>query len=220
MFAMKRWFLCLFAWTLAAHAGCASPSEAVPSIADDELAPAQIINSNGWTAEGHEPFCDFSSGLVSASATFTGPSARRMGVCLLQLTTTPCSSVAQCNSAPSWLPPNGFRYCTAPNGVGQKYCAFRPGSQATFCAGTPATAGNPPVAPGNFYTNQVFSALGGTRYVSYACFEGCTATDPSVSSQGMMSCYATHNGNSCQDYNCDGIPDVCGGYGDVPLYDP
>jgi hypothetical protein len=126
-----------------------------------------------------------------AGATFTGPAGktRRMGACALREAKTASGSAKACNTvadcaaspeAPASLPSGGFRYCTAANGTGQKYCYYRPGPATTWCAGTPAMAGAPPVAPG--YYGLQFNPPGGTKWISYGCFEGCAVTDPSSSS--------------------------------------
>lgn len=177
---------------LAAAVGCSSPVD------DDEAAEApeavelgteaqQILystNADGtWSANATGTDADSTAN--RAHATFTGPAGktRRMGVCLLKkyggFNGTPCTTTAQCGAAPTTLPAGGFRYCAAPQNTGQKYCFFRPGPPTTYCAGTPAQ-NLQPVSPGAKSTPIVVSGKG--MFVSYACFEGCSATDPSTSS--------------------------------------
>lgn len=167
--------------------------DAAPSPAGDELDTLQkitSINADGtWTASAWTPYGDTSSAEIGA--TFTGPSGktRKMGVCGLQRygTGVACSTVANCNNAPTTLPSGGARYCTAPNGTGQKYCYYRPGSATTYCAGSPALGGTA-VAPGAYSKAGLrFTAnWQGATVISYGCFEGCTATDPSSSSTSTL----------------------------------
>jgi hypothetical protein len=169
--------------------GCAS------SATDEDLAPAgdldglesrasiTSVNAAGtWVASAEPPAIadEPTWKAIAARATFTGPATtRRMGVCLLRKTNTPCNTVADCGNAPASLPAGGFKYCTNVDNVGQKYCSYRPGPATTFCAGTPAN-GNVPIPPGTYQAPWGWDAV--ASYVSYACFEGCAATDPSVSS--------------------------------------
>jgi hypothetical protein len=197
----KTWLVSIVA-VGAMLVGCASESEGqAPEVEIDLAAEDAIItsvNAQGtWTAEAHAPGAATSSGIyadVWARATFTGPAGatRRMGACLLELSTTPCTTTAGCNAPPA----GGFTYCAAPNNTGQKYCAYRRGPASTWCTGTPALAGNPPIAPGYRETGWL-SVYTSRKYISYACFEGCSATDPSVSS-GRLS------------------PPACGGAGMPP----
>jgi hypothetical protein len=219
----SRW--CVVASALALTVGCAAEAESgsVPDVDVETLETAASItsvNANGtWVANATAPM-QVGIGSVRAKATFTGPAGftRAMGVCLLKMTTTACNSVADCASSPASLPSGGFRYCTAPNNGAQKYCAFRPGSQATYCGGTPAlppVGGLPQkVAPGTYQTATA-GVSPAVDYVSYACFEGCTATDPSVSSTEFASCYANAPPGSnfyyCVDVRCDGYSDYCVG---------
>ena len=192
-----------------ALAGCAVEStsgELPPSIADDVLEAAQIITSvvNGqtWTADAKKPefwqdgFTDYYT--LRSSAVFTGPAGatRKMGVCFLQHTTKACNTVADCASTPATLPTGGYRYCTGANGSSSKYCAFRPGSQTDYCAGTPANGGV--AIPAGTYSTDWHTVAGVNRYLSYACFEGCTATDPSSSSLTLSPIYCEKNPSSCQ----------------------
>jgi hypothetical protein len=167
-----------------------APDDDAPPIDTDRVEGSQLVtsvNADGtWTADAQWPGGVYG---VTASAVFTGPAGktRRMGVCLLRghLTSNayvPCNSVADCSGAPASLPAGGFRYCTAPGGAGQKYCFYRPGSALAWCDGTPANGGIP-VPPGVY--SKGHQAPAASPYISYACFEGCTATDPSSSSVGF-----------------------------------
>jgi hypothetical protein len=183
--------------------------EQAPVAEDDTLDPAQTITNGAYTATANTPNAAIQNS-IRASATFTGPAARRMGVCLLRMTATACNTVADCGSAPASLPAGGFRYCTNPGGSGQKYCAYRPGSQTALCAGTPANGGIP-INPGALTTANVGIPIESTSYVSYACFEGCAVSDPSVSSAGRSVSYCkvydVPAGCAAQygvDVNCDG----------------
>lgn len=177
-------------------AGCASQTgagEVDPSLVDEDATePQQLLTSTNadgtWTADALAPQVhdDGTMAYMSASANFTGPSGktRRMGVCLLEKTTTTCNTVADCGSAPSYLPTGGFRYCTNLNGTGTKYCAVRNGPPTEYCAGTPALGGAR-VAPGTYQTAMLETGYG-RPHLSYGCFEGCAATDPSSSSTAKV----------------------------------
>lgn len=181
-------------------AGCASAvaPDAPADLAEGSLDEQQLIYSTNtagtWSADAKTPGLDIHN-RVYASAVFTGPtgSTRKMGVCTLRLTETTCSTVADCSTV--YVPTGGAKYCTAPNGTGQKVCAVRAGSQTSYCAGSPALGGTA-VAPGTYSTpHQPAESL--TSYISYACFEGCAATDPSSSS-------AVYN-----TWNCSASPQFC-----------
>jgi hypothetical protein len=166
--------------------GCVAPADA-PAVDDDRLGEAQLLSNGGWTANALGSFNAL--GRFKADATFTGPAnaSRRFGVCGLKvhLPSVACNTTADCNNAPTSLPAGGFRYCSASNGVGQKYCMFRPGPAANFCAGTPVTGTPVNVGPtGSTVLSKVAMAPGdvGALWQSYACFEGCLASDPSSSS--------------------------------------
>jgi hypothetical protein len=173
-------------------ANAADETGDTPDVADGTLETRQVItsvNADGtWTADATGTSGDPDN--LYASATFTGPAGktRRMGSCLLKKyqnassTPTACTTVADCNSAPSSLPTGGFRYCTNPNGSGTKYCYYRPGTAVSKCVGTPANGGTP-IAPGTYQTPGWH---GTGTFLSYACFEGCVATDPSASSNDKL----------------------------------
>lgn len=166
---------------LVGMAGCAAtePADAAPQADDETLDETQSVTSGSWTATANAPVISF--GELYGSASFAGPAGttRKAGVCLLKKTTTTCSTATDCAGVS--VPTGGARYCTAPNGVGTKYCYVRNGTQGALCAGSPALGGAA-VAPGTYYTPSVSQA--GT-YISYACFEGCAATDPSASSSTL-----------------------------------
>lgn len=183
--------------------GCgAEGADTAATVDDDGLAEQQLIystNADGtWSANALKPqFLGEDYWTLSAQADFTGPSGktRKMGVCLLQHTSTPCTSVANCGSAPSTLPAGGARYCTGANGSSTKYCAFRPGYASDFCAGSPAHGGAA-VSPG--HQDSPWQTVGGVaQYLSYACFEGCSATDPSSSSLSLSPIYCQKNPSKC-----------------------
>jgi hypothetical protein len=177
---------------LVSMSGCAATTETddVPVTSLDTMEHRQLVTSTNadgtWTAYAGQPG-RLGTGVgqrVVGTTTFTGPTGptRRMGVCLLKREVTqPCNSVADCNYAPASLPTGGFRYCSSEDGSAQKYCYYRPGPPSTFCAGTPANGGVP-IAAQHLITPQVLSGTEGTRWISYGCFEGCAATDPSSSS--------------------------------------
>lgn len=189
---------------LLAITGCAvdEPTNGdVPAIDVDAVEEAQLLTSGAWTADAHAP----NGGMVSegepvyGSATFTGPAGntRRLGVCILKQKKSggnpiPCSTASTCPATPT----GGFRYCTAPNGVGQKTCFERSGPPSTYCAGTPANGGAA-VSAGTYYTPSVPASTG--IWISYACFEGCASTDPSSSSVGL---YQPGSGGNCGAYAC------------------
>jgi hypothetical protein len=174
--------------------GCSSAEveqAEAPSPAEGEIATLQTIYSTDsagtWSATADAPFHVAGTTVLTVGALFTGPagSTRRMGVCAL--TKAPgnvaCSTVADCATAPYTLPSGGFRYCAAPEGVGQKRCYYRAGSQAAYCAGTPANGGVP-ISPGYIEKSVPTAAI--VTWMSYACFEGCAATDPSASSDNLV----------------------------------
>jgi hypothetical protein len=182
-------------------------NEAAPAADEDALDTEQVLVNGAYTATAYKPSSVIPNSIRSG-ANFAGPGPRRMGVCLLRLTTTACNTVADCNSAPVSLPAGGFRYCTNPDATGTKYCAYRPGSQTGYCAGTPALGGAL-VNPGTFYSPNVGIPLDSTKYVSYACFEGCAVSDPSISSvtYSVSQCKAADPcgwADYCIDFGCDG----------------
>lgn len=188
----------LFVMTAACSAPTTSDELETPDVVDQGLAQrAQVVSTNAdgtWVANATGTTRSLSAN--SALATFTGPrtAERRMGVCLLQRfggtsplspSPEPCTTTADCTKAPEVLPQGGFRYCTASDSEGtiqgvQKYCYFRPGPPSAYCAGTPANGGRP-IGIGSLASPPRAVAADGL-YLSYACFEGCAATDPSASS--------------------------------------
>lgn len=202
-------FLFVTAAATAALAGCATPTDAeAPDSADDGLEAAQLVtnvNADGtWTADALAPTMwddtETGTGMGYGRATFTGPTGktRKMGACLLRsYGSTACTSVANCGSAPATLPTGGARYCTAPGGSGTKYCYYRPGTAANWCAGSPANGGTA-VSPGTF-TTPTQGVPYGVNFISYGCFEGCTASDPSSSSvaKAKMNMYCIRYPEQC-----------------------
>lgn len=187
---MKRiLFVTLGMSLLAGIVACSSEAgddEVSPVPVDDATAAQAIIYSTNaagtWTAEAFKPVIPSVTGAgVTASAAFTGPSGytRKMGVCALKLGGGTCSTVADCSGFPATLPTGGARYCTQAEGDTAKRCYFR-GASTSYCAGSPALGGAA-VAPGTFTTPSL-SAGRESTWLSYGCFEGCAATDPSVSS--------------------------------------
>lgn len=207
-------------------AACAVPSaEEAPDAEEATVAETAIITTtDGWTADAQQPVVSGPLGnYVKGSAIFSGPGGtKKMGVCLLKMTSTPCSGTdsldaqgyaGPCVAAVGTVPTGGHRYCTDPDGGStQKYCAFRPGSNAAYCAGSPANGG---VAVGaGTYTTPQISAASTAQWVSYACFNGCAGTtaDPSVSSiaLSMVNCGASCPGyTGCVDIGCDGAVNYC-----------
>jgi hypothetical protein len=210
--------------------GCATETgaDSAPT-ADGALSQtAQITSADGlWTLDAQKPFGLNSR--IRGSAALNGPSGQttKAGVCLLKMTTVQCTGFdsvdpvtgyqGPCSTAIPSLPAGGYRYCTQIDGAGPKYCAYRPGDQTGWCAGSPALGGTP-VGPGT-YTTPLQTVSSYDNYVSDACFMGCFASDPSVSSvgtapQNMCKVYpGTYCGRQvqyCQDNNCDGVSDgVC-----------
>lgn len=176
--------------TLAACTSEATSSD-LPETEEGLEASQTIYNTNAdgtWSASAQTPWLDdiYNPYYMKGGASFGGPSGktRKMGVCLLEKTGTVCNTVADCGSSPASLPTGGSRYCSTLNGTGSKYCMFRPGTQTAWCAGSPALGGTA-VAPGSYQTNWM-NVPWQTPYVSYACFEGCTASDPSSSSVAKL----------------------------------
>jgi hypothetical protein len=184
---------------------------AVPAAETDTVESQQVVYSTvagkTWSSTAWTPTGSIYDG-VTGGGTFEArwrvragenPS-RRMGACLLKQGTggagVTCNTTADCNNSPSSLPAGGFRYCVAPDGVGAKKCYFRPGPASSYCAGTPALPGNPPVAPGNYATPTITTGVQG-KWISYGCFEGCSATDPSSSSLGHIVSEGNCGGGPC-----------------------
>lgn len=195
-------------------AACAVPAEPdlSPAAEDGQLGDEQTITYNGYVASAAKPtrVLPLYANAVRGSATFTGPSTpMKMGVCVLQLTTTACSGNDAIDPSTGYQGPcttypigsGGFRYCAAPDNSGQKYCAIRAGSQAAQCAGSPAlpcktasgatcTCGSSncfpqAVAPGTYTTpNTSLPTNGTSQWISYACFNACKGdgNSPSISS--------------------------------------
>lgn len=172
-----------------AAVGCAAPApvdSATPE--ESELsAEATIYSSNAdgtWSATAYAPAQE-STEIAKASgvATFTGPwgKTRKMGVCMLKRDGAACSTVADC--AGIAVPTGGARYCTQAEGDTSKRCWIRPGPSTSYCAGSPALGGAA-VSSGTYTTPQAGGRS--TTWLSYACFEGCSATDPSVSSSATL----------------------------------
>jgi hypothetical protein len=169
--------------------GCGQAADATEAPPVDE-APLEAQNM-GWNAYP-SMYASTTLGGALAQVLFQSPSpntSRRAGVCALQqfrdssAQPVTCNTANDCGSAPSSVPSGGLRYCAAPAGSGTKYCYFRPGSQASLCAGSPAT-GQPITTDAYGYSYQQAYGPGaiGSLWLSYACFEGCASSDPYVSS--------------------------------------
>lgn len=173
--------------------GCAAePGGDVEAMTADEdvMEPTQLVTSNGWTADAQQPArLDLAPNVkVKGMAYFTGPTGqtRKIGVCALKQAKgssgypISCTTASTCPAPPA----GGAKYCAAPNGVGTKTCFLRPGAASSYCAGSPANGGVP-VGAGTFLTPEQPAGFGTNVWISYACFEGCAATDPSSSSAAM-----------------------------------
>jgi hypothetical protein len=195
---------------LMAVVGCAGAEVGeAPSADTDTMESQQVIyntNAQGiWSSEAWTPSQNVNFG-ISGGGTFgvtdqvVKQPTRRMGVCLLKQGSpgagTTCNTVADCTAAPTNLPAGGFRYCVAPDGVGAKKCYVRPGPASSYCVGTPALAGSPPIAPGSYTTPTTYTAVVG-KWISYGCFEGCSATDPSSSSLAHIVPEGNCGGQAC-----------------------
>lgn len=190
---------CVAAAGLVSLLGCSAASEdSAPDVAEGALGVQATITYDGWTATSLAPSIN-EADLASASAEFTGPTnaTRKLGVCLLVLTSKPCTDVvADCGQLDG-APKLAARYCAQPDGFPQKYCAWRPGTQTEACAGSPALPGNPAVGAGT-YTTPIVQAEAWQELISYACFGGCLGTtpEPSVSSTSQ----------AVDDYFCNKYP--------------
>lgn len=193
------WALMLVAGAAAfATVGCAgAPSDAAdaPEADDSSIESEAIVyttNADGtWSGNAsvdwmgwYAPGDGWKYSQMRAKAVFTGPSGkkRKMGVCALKMVYNspnpyPCSTAADCPAPPT----GGANYCTDPYGGSNKYCFQRLGSQTSSCGGSPALGGAA-VSPGTYYAPTVTAWSGGEYWISYGCFEGCAATDPSTSS--------------------------------------
>lgn len=180
-------------------AACASPNGDAPDALDDEaLDPAAIIvGPNGWTAEALTPVntpVDDDPRYLAGQARFVGSGTQKAGVCLLRVSTTTACTIpttgtaaekqaaidAQCAAA-LVKPTGGNYYCPDLGGI--RRCAVRPGTQAAWCAGSPALGGA--LVGAGTYTTTNNRVVAQTPYISYACFSGCAVSDPSVSSQTL-----------------------------------
>jgi hypothetical protein len=189
------WIRCVASLSvLVLGSGCSSLAAEVdeaPDLAKSELEARQVVSYGGWTGDALTPtvipstYFKEPNPKVWARASFAGAGTTPAGVCLLKQyiqtngQAVTCNSSADCGSAPTALPTGGFRYCTWANGGGSgpKYCFYRPGSAANFCAGTPATG--VPISAATLSTPYHYMA---GDFISYACFLGCTSSDPSASS--------------------------------------
>jgi hypothetical protein len=171
--------------SLLASVGCslqAPASDEAVALEDGTIEEQQTVYDNGWSATANAPGTwGVSAPKGQAVADFTGSGTRRAGVCLLKKTSTTCNTVADCSGVT--VAPGGFRYCTSPNLTGQKYCYVRNGSAASWCGGTPANGAQ--ISAGTVYSPAV-NVWFGDNLISYACFEGCVATDPSSSSTSTV----------------------------------
>lgn len=175
----------------------------------DTAAWVYSTNADGtWGAKAGAPVNNLYGNQVRGAATFTGPSGktRKMGACILRQgllndAVVPCAGGTQAQVDAQCAGLNvgtgGNRYCTQADGSGsgQKYCFVRPGTQTQYCGGSPALSGQA-IAPGTVTTPWVGTTTN-SYWLTYACFEGCSATDPS-SSSAMMTEYnlgwcETHN---------------------------
>jgi hypothetical protein len=205
-----------------ALAACSSEtSSTAPDVDDDGIETLQSVSDSGWTMTAATPEgttgANFTmDGTVRASISWSGAGSRATGACLIVRVEVggytsqnscgmvesewsepvPCTTASQCAG---YNVPSGAVYCTAPNNSGPKYCYVRPGSQADFCVGTPAT-GAPVAAPAtmttawksawaygsgyvrnNWYDCQVDHGGSEAHHVNwlmYGCFAGCNAQGP------------------------------------------
>jgi hypothetical protein len=89
-----------------------------------------------------------------------------------------CDTTDDCNSAPFALPAGGSRYCVAPNNSGTKFCHYRPGNRADYCAGSPALE----LAPVRADSYRIdIAAPQGSQWLALACFNACADLPPSIS---------------------------------------
>jgi hypothetical protein len=184
--------------SLVLASGCASAGVVeAPEVDEEGAGPSYSISNNGWTMTATQPTKNGSWIFGGVQLTRTsGPTVRPAGACLLSVyvnaaaNPVTCNSVADCSSYPSSIPAGGYRYCAPFDASGPKFCMYRPGAQASYCTGTPATG--LPIAPGTYGTpgaiwdsawSVPMAPPAGLHYASWAslgCFAGCTATDPSV----------------------------------------
>lgn len=173
-------------------AGCATATtdDESPEAALDGLDAQQTVTwaATGMSIAANMPGTNAMS--VNGSFVLSGSGTTKAGVCLVNVyleqlfVPHTCTTTADCTNAPWYLPPDGARYCLAENGGGSaKVCTYRPGSQASWCAGSPALSGNPAIGAGTYTTpwhmqdqgTMIYDQMGGsTSWFSVACFAGCT----------------------------------------------
>lgn len=196
----SRWlgtivFACCSALGLATF-GCAETAqdEGAPVAEDDGLGERLAgLTNGGWYVEAKTPnvapyYKIQARAWVQRNTT---PDKRMVGVCLMEEGRTStnqiktCSTAADCTNAPSTLPSGGARYCAKAENETVKRCWFR-ASNALSCAGSPATHApvdlTPPAVATTLATPYKISYDTSIKFISYACFEGCLASDPAISS--------------------------------------
>lgn len=193
-------------------AGCTNESsggDVTPLPSETELEAQQSLTVGSLTMTALQPELSYSD--VRGRVTITGSGSAKMGACLLSLVHVTsshggtgaqqaCNSNSDCATFASGFT-NGAAYCAATNNSGTKYCYVRPGSQANFCAGSPALGGVA-IGAGTYSTPWTWVTNGIPGYetydaywdgwddnvtyigwITYGCFNGCggSTTTPSVS---------------------------------------
>ncbi len=185
--------------------GCSTEvdSGSVPEVETSSIAPRTSVThpTLGLTITAITPETQGSDD-IRGGFTVSGTGSTAMGVCMLNLylgtndVGKQCSTASDCADvlpdslfATGGAYANGSRYCVGENNASFKYCHFRPGSQADFCAGTPVLGTT--IGPGTYMTPyQPFTrgdmmgtppAIGASGWLSYACFAGCASIPGSLS---------------------------------------
>lgn len=196
-------------------AGCAAEPETTdataPDVADTAVEVQQSVGWGSFTMSAARPTGSGSN--VQGSFTVTGSGTALMGACLLNqvwvgdiwsTSNVNCSSASECTG---YIPSGsgGSAYCAAAQNSGQKTCWVRPGSQAGYCAGSPANGGSA-IGAGTYYTPAVaawgayqssacgldmtynFVCTNWAVWMTYGCFNGCTGNGgaPTTASQSSL----------------------------------
>lgn len=178
----------LMAIAVSACASETSPMGDTPETSLDGVDEQGSVTVNGVTLTALAP--EYASSFGGMRWTVRGKMSTngtaKQGVCLLQPTSVACDpngpkgttghlACAQ-NALSGW-----HSYCGQIEGQGGYVCMHRPGSQTQYCGGSPVTGAL--VSAGTVYTPSIGVPSNTTQmWVSYACYAGCTASDPAVSS--------------------------------------
>lgn len=202
-----------------------------PTLETDTLGVQQTVTCSAGTCSGFTIASarpQGNAGTMTQHGSFTlSGGTTKAGVCLVNQVwtggfnaahTVTCSTKADCSSY-NPDPVNGDAYCGAPDNSGQPTCWIRPGSQSSWCAGSPAISGNPAVGAGTYTTpdqaafgtnvsSSTFCSWNGSSYVcqtssiwmSLGCFSGCTGVGGAPTTASFSPYLQAYNVNGSQGY--------------------